>query len=138
MRKAMVPAGILWTALLAVLPPAFCGQGAAPDVSGTWVGQTEMPNTSDKVDVTLALKKGAKDYSGTISLAAAKNAPLVDFSWQDEDTLQFSFDMPGEGDPVRVKVKLDVISDVLQGNKRMGTWVMDDGSYGTLDLLRKK
>jgi len=139
MSRATLPAFLIFCLMVLTLPPAtLWGQSKIADLTGTWAGQTEMPGTTDKVDVTLVLKKAGKDYSGTISLAGAKNAALGDFSWEDEDTFQFSFSMPGDGDPVKVKVKLDIISDEILGNKLMGSWFVEDGTYGALDLQRKK
>jgi hypothetical protein len=139
MRRAMIPA--FWMFCMMLLTPlsaTLWGQSGIADLTGTWVGRTEMPGTPDKVDVTLVLKKAGKDYSGTISLGGAKNADLLDFSWGDEDTIQFHFTMPDDGDPVRIKVKLDFVSDEILGNKLMGSWFRGDGTYGALDLQRKK
>ncbi len=139
MRKAELLAfWIFCLMLLTLLPATLWGQSKIADLTGTWAGQTDMPDTTDKVDVALVLKKAGKDYSGAISLARAKNAALQDFSWEDEDTFQFYFTMPGDGNSVKVKVKLDIISDEILGNKLMGSWFLEDGTYGALDLQRNK
>jgi hypothetical protein len=109
-----------------------------PDISGTWVGDTELPNSTGTSHVTLILKKADASYSGTITLGSAKDAAIEKFAFEDEDTFNFEFVMPGGDDKIRVKVKLDIIDDRLSGKKLMGGWAMEDGSYGSLDLQRSK
>ena len=137
----MKRAAVLVLTVLTVLCTAF---GAAtifqqfPDISGTWVGETDFPNTPDVDPVTLVLKKAGDSYSGTITVATAKEVALENFKIEDEDTCSFGFTMIIGGTKVQVKAKLDIINDKVDGNKLMGAWSLESGEYGSLDLTRKK
>jgi hypothetical protein len=139
MRELEMKRGTIW--MFAALLTAFSAAtlfGQTPDISGTWIGDTEMPNSTDTNHVTLILKKADASYSGTITMAKAKDAAIENFAFEDEDTFNFEFVMPGDNAKIRVKVKLDIINDRLLGNKLMGGWVIEDGTYGSLDLQRSK
>ncbi len=112
--------------------------GQTPDISGTWVGETDFPTTPDTDPVTLVLKKTDTTYSGTIVIGTGKEVALANVVFEDEDTIGFDFYMTADKERVRVHAKLDVINDKLEGNKLMGSWVIEDGSYGSLELVRKK
>jgi hypothetical protein len=109
-----------------------------PDIAATWVGTTDFPNTPDEDPVTLVLKKAGDSYTGTITVAAAKETPLENFKLDDEDTFTFEFIMPVGDQKIRVKARLNVIEDRVLGNKLMGAWTAESGEYGSLDLARKK
>ncbi len=109
-----------------------------PDISATWVGTTDFPNTPDEDPVTLVLKKTGNTYTGIITVATAKETPVENFKIDDEDSLTFEFVMPVGNQKVRVKARLDIVSDSVDGNKLMGAWTMESGEYGSLDLTRKK
>ena len=126
--------------LLAFAGTALYGQTQAKtlDVSGTWTGDTELPNSDTKDHVTLILKKAGDSFSGTITMLGAKDVAIENFSFEDEDTFEFQFTMTSGGNKNVVKVKLDVINDKLLGNSLMGAWTMDSGDYGRLELNPKK
>ncbi len=124
---------VLLTGLTALALP-----GQTPDLSGTWVGETDFPSTPDQDPVTLILKKTDTSYTGTIAIGTTKEVALENFSFEDEDTFGFDFVMTADKDRAKVHAKLDVINDKVEGNKLMGSWVMEDGSYGSLELVRKK
>ncbi len=109
-----------------------------PDISATWVGTTDFPNTPNEDPITLVLKKTGTTYTGTITVATAKESPVENFKIDDEDSFTFEFMMPIGDTKVKVKARLDVISDSIDGNKLMGAWTMESGDYGSLDLTRKK
>jgi hypothetical protein len=113
-------------------------QDRFPDITGTWVGETDLPSTPDKDPVTLVLKKAGGSFAGTIAVGKAKEVVLENVKIDDEDTFSFEFSLALGEETNRVKAKLDVINDRLVGNKLLGSWTMDDGSYGALDLQRKK
>ncbi len=134
MKRATILAllGLLMTAPAGVLFAQF------PDISATWVGTTDFPNTPDEDPVTLVLKKAGDSYTGTITVATAKEVPVTNLKIEDEDSFTFEFLMPMGNDKVKVKARLDIISDKVDGNKLMGAWTMESGDYGSLDLTRKK
>jgi hypothetical protein len=126
--------------LLAFAGTALYGQTQFKplDVSGTWTGDTELPNSDAKDHVTLILKKAGDSFSGTITMLGAKDAAVENLSFEDEDTFSFQFTATSGGNKNVVKVKLDVINDKLLGNSLMGAWTMDSGDYGRMELNPKK
>ena len=127
--------GLLTTFATWALPAQ---QAKFPDIAGTWVGTTDFPSTPDKDPVTLVLKRAGDSFAGTIAVGKTKEVALENVKIEDEDTFSFEFSLTVGEDTDRVKAKLDVINDRLIGNKLLGGWTMDDGSYGTLDLQYKK
>jgi hypothetical protein len=109
-----------------------------PDFSGTWVGETDFPNTPGVDPVTLVLKKAGNSYSGTIAISKAAEVPMENFKIEDEDTISFYFPIKTQGGTVKVKARLDFINDKVDGEKMMGAWTMESGDYGSFDLKRKK
>ena len=132
-RGTILMCSVLWMIFAAASLSA-----QTPDISGTWVGDTELPNSTASSHVTLILKKADASYSGTITLGNAKDAVIENYAFEDEDTFNFEFVMPSGTAKIRVKVKLDIIDDKLSGRKLMGSWGMEDGSYGSLELDRSK
>ncbi len=124
--------GLFVTVAVGVLYAQF------PDVAATWIGTTDFPNTPDEDPVILVLKKTGASYTGTITVATAKATPLENLKLEDDDTFTFEFFMPIGDQKVKVKARLDVLSDRVDGNKLMGAWTMESGEYGSLDLARKK
>jgi hypothetical protein len=108
------------------------------DFSGTWVGETDFPNTPGIDRVTMVLKKAGNSYSGTIVIAKAAEVPLDNFKVEDEDTITFYFPIKTESGTVKVKARLDFLNDKVDGESLMGAWTMESGDYGSLDLKRKK
>ncbi len=108
--------------------------GQAKDPSGTWVGDTVVPNSPDKDIITMILKKGGDSYSGTISdsLGMLKGTPLEKAKFE-SDTISFEFVVTVGTDQVRVSMTLR-----MSGEKLSGTWESEDGSRGTLELSRTK
>jgi hypothetical protein len=109
-----------------------------PDISGTWVGTTDFPNTADIDPVTLILKKAGTSCTGTITVATAKEVALENLKIEDEDTISFTFLLLIGNGKAKVKARLDIINDKVDGNKLMGAWTLETGEYGSLDLTRKK
>jgi hypothetical protein len=126
--------------LLAFAGTALYGQTPVKtlDVSGTWTGDTELPNSDTKDHVTLILKKAGDSFSGTITMLGAKDVAIENFSFEDEDTFNFQFTVTISGNKNLVKVKLDVVNDKLLGDSLMGAWTMDSGDYGRMELNPKK
>ena len=54
--------------LLAALA-GLLAYAAAPDITGTWIGKTEVPNAGVD-ELTLVIKKTATGFTGTLSHAA--------------------------------------------------------------------
>jgi hypothetical protein len=104
------------------------------DLSGTWVGETVIPNVLDKDQVTLVLKKEGGTYSGTVtdSMRMAVESPLENTELKD-GTLTAEFVIFNGQQNVRIYFTLKVT-----GERLVGHWSDGDTDEGPLDLGRKK
>ena len=103
----------------------------APNLSGTWIGKTEVPNIGTD-EVTLVLKKAEKSYGGTISDNQAvinANAEIRDVTMDGE---KLSFICPlAEGTLLMIKL-------VVDGDKMTGHWEHPAGTTGAIEFVKKK
>jgi len=123
---------ILLAAALAIsASPAF---SQSLDLSGTWVGQTVIPDVADKDQVTLVLAKEGESYSGSVtdSMGLANESPLEKVEFKD-NTLTAEFVIFNGEENVRIYMTLTV-----KGERLVGEWQSEDGDTGPLDLERKK
>jgi hypothetical protein len=103
----------------------------AADLSGTWIGRTEVPDVGTD-EVTLVLKKAEKSYSGTITDNQAvinPNTEIKDVAI-DGEKLSFIFSL-ADGNLITIKL-------TVAGDKMTGHWEHPEGSTGTIELIRKK
>ncbi len=127
-------AGTSW--LLAIF--LLCGTasifGQNKDLSGTWLGETVVPNAEDKDVITMVLKKAGNAYTGTISdsLGMVNGAPLEKVKFEN-DTLSFEFVVPAGGQDHRARTTLKI-----SGEKLVGSWETEDGASGALEMARMK
>lgn len=120
-------------ALFAPAPYAQSGGATqrAVDISGTWVGSTEVPDQGTD-QVTMVLKKAENGYTGTIADSLAVITPgteLREVSFTD-GTLSYSFSLT-DGAIVTIKLKVD-------DAKMTGEWTHQEGQTGTIVFERKK
>ena len=103
------------------------------DLSGTWTGDTRVPNSTENDRITLVLKKAGNSYSGSVtdSMGMANAAALENVKFADR-TLGFEFVISANGENVRISTKLD-----YKDGKLTGSWSSDEGNTGSLDLARK-
>ena len=112
----------LWLTGFAVVPP---------DIIGTWLGKTEVPDQGPD-ELTLVFVKGEEGFSGTLvdTLGLiAKDTAVKDIKIQDND-LTFHFPLV-DGMEISVKMAVD-------GNMMKGAWTTPEGDMGTLVFERKK
>jgi len=104
------------------------------DLSGTWVGETVIPDAADRDQVTLVLTKDGESYSGNVtdSMGLAKESPLEKVEFKD-NTLTAEFVIFNGQEYVRIWLSLKVT-----GERLVGEWQSEDGDTGPLDLERKK
>lgn len=104
------------------------------NLSGTWVGETVVPNAVDRDQVTLVLQKDGASYSGTVtdSMGLAKDSPLENVKFEN-DTLTAEFMVLNGNENVRIWMTLKV-----SGEKLFGNWQDGGDGTGPLDLERKK
>jgi hypothetical protein len=122
---------LLSAALMISGSPAF---SQSLDLSGTWVGETAIPDVPDKDQVTLVLTKEGESYSGNVtdSMGMAKESPLEKVEFKD-NTLTAEFVIFNGEEYVRILLTLKV-----SGERLVGQWESADGESGPLDLERKK
>jgi len=106
---------------------AFCQE---VDLSGTWEGKTEVPDSPEPDQLTLVLEKIDGEYSGTIndSLGFAEDAELKDVEFEG-NTLTFSFTIFDGFEYSTVYATLTV-----EGNRMKGNWESEDGGSGPMEL----
>jgi hypothetical protein len=104
------------------------------DLSGTWTGETVIPNVPDKDQITLVLKKEGATYSGTVtdSMGMAVESPLENTEFKD-GSLTSEFVIFNGMQNVRIYFALKVT-----GERLVGHWSDGMGEEGPIDLGRKK
>ena len=66
--------------------------GQDQDLSGTWIGSTDIPNREDRDNLTLVLKKDGASYTGNITDSMGMlNATVLEKVKLEKDTLSFEF-----------------------------------------------
>ena len=116
--------------LLAALA-GLLAYAAAPDITGTWIGKTEVPNAGVD-ELTLVIKKTATGFTGTFSdtLAQVEKDAAITAVKLEGDDLSFNFAL-ADGTAMQAKLKVD-------GDKLAGTWGHPQGDVGTMTFERKK
>ncbi len=129
MKAAHFPA-LLVLALLFFVAPL---PSQTKDLSGTWVGDTAVPNAVDKDQVTLVLQKAGESYSGTVtdSMGMANASALENVKFEN-DTLTAEFMIFNGNENIRIWMTLKVT-----GDKLIGSWQDGGESTGPLELSRK-
>ncbi len=103
----------------------------AEDLSGTWIGKTEVPDVGTD-EVTLVIKKVDKSYGGTIMDSQAvivANTEIKDFTIIG-DKVSFTFNL-ADGNLITIKL-------LVTSEKMSGQWEHPEGSSGAIELVRKK
>jgi hypothetical protein len=103
------------------------------DLSGTWVGLTEVPDAVEPDMLTLVLKKEERKYYGTItdSLGMLQDTEIEDVEFKD-NTLTFTFQVDTGEEYATVSASLTV-----KGDKLIGYWETE-GDSASIELERKK
>jgi hypothetical protein len=119
-------------AIILILTLWLTGFAAAPpDIVGTWLGKTEVPDQGPD-DLTLVITKGEAGFSGTLvdTLGLiAKDTEVKDIKIQDNE-LTFHFPLT-DGAEISIKMTVD-------GDKMAGAWTHPEGDMGALVFERKK
>jgi hypothetical protein len=117
-----------------VLVGAVVGAGAQgpPDLTGTWIGTTLVPDVGEDA-ITLELKREGNTYTGRCTDAAkVVVAPEIKNVAFTEGTLTFDIGVSGGADTVTVHISLKV-----DGDQMTGQWATDEGESAALRLARK-
>jgi hypothetical protein len=109
----------------------FCQQ---VDLSGKWVGQTEVPNAAEPDKLTVVLEKKEGGYKGKISdsMGMLQDTELEDLEFKDNKLTCNFLVNTGESN-LKVNMTLTV-----EGDKMKGNWEAEDGSSGSVELEREK
>lgn len=107
--------------------------GQSVDLSGTWVGETEIPDAIEPDGMTLVVSKEDGEYSAKISdtMGMLFNADCEDLEFV-EDKLTFNVAVDTGGGIMTVYLTLKVEDD-----KMTGFWESDDGGTGSVELTKK-
>jgi hypothetical protein len=107
--------------------------GLADDISGTWVGETEVPDQGTD-ELTLVLETSGDSYTGIISDSIGM---LVDVECEDleytDGTLTFNFAIYDGYSSMTVYITLEV-----EGNTMAGQWETEEGDTGEINMEKKK
>jgi CubicO group peptidase (beta-lactamase class C family) len=116
----------LAAALLVAQTPA-----PAPDLTGTWSGQTQMSRGKDVFTLVLAAK--GDSYSGTMSdaMGLLNQVPIQDVKYSD-GTLRFTFKASLANRDLQLEATLR-----LANGRLVGVWTAESGDTSSLDLERK-
>jgi hypothetical protein len=118
--------------MVIVCATAFAATRSA-DLSGTWVGVTQVPNVGEDA-IKLELKADGSSYSGVMSDSAGMVAPAPVTNLKLEGSA-LTFDISvnnGEATfPAHITLKAD-------GDTLVGSWATDAGDSAPLTLARQK
>ena len=123
---------VLFVFLLAVSIGVFFG--GAIDLSGTWVGETEVPDMVEPDGLTLIIEEVDGKYHGTISdtMGMLEDVECMDLELK-ENELTFNFEVFTGAEYMTVYVTLTV-----EGDEMGGYWETADGSSAAVDLKRQE
>ena len=104
------------------------------DITGTWKGETEVPDAPEPDKLTLIIEKTEGKYTGTItdSQGMLQDAKCEDIELKD-NTLTLNFLVFTGEEYVRVYTTLTV-----EGDKMSGYWESEDGNSAAVELERSK
>lgn len=104
------------------------------DITGTWKGETEVPDASEPDKLTLVIEKTEGKYSATItdSMGMLQDEKCEDIELKD-DTLTFKFNVFTGEEYLSVYTTLTV-----EGDKMSGYWETEDGNSAAIELERSK
>ncbi|MDH4257936.1 MAG: hypothetical protein OEY25_02680 [Candidatus Aminicenantes bacterium] len=104
------------------------------DLSGTWVGETEVPDAFEPDKVTLVLEKINGEYKGTVtdSMGMAQEAELENLEIKGNE-LKANFIIFDGYEYTRIYFVLTV-----EGDKMKGSWESESGDSAPIELQRQK
>jgi len=107
--------------------------GHSVDLSGTWVGETEVPDAIEPDGMTLVVSKEDGEYSAKISdtMGMLINADCEDLEFV-EDKLTFNVTVDTGDGYMTVYLTLKVDGDTMTG-----FWESEDGGTGPVELTKK-
>ena len=109
---------------------AFC---LGDDISGTWVGETEIPDQGTD-ELTIVLVKTGDSYTATLSdsFGMLVDTEAEDLEYED-NVLTFSFSIYDGYSTMSVYITLEV-----EGNTMTGQWETEEGDTGEINMVKKE
>ncbi len=125
---------VIMAGLAFFFSPAQSSTTQDVDLSGTWEGTTEVPDSPQPDKLVLVLEKKEGVYQGylTDEVGYAKEAPLRNVVFA-ENKLSFSFAIFDGTDYQDIQIML-----LVEGDKMTGTWSNVEGEGSQVILERKK
>lgn len=104
----------------------------ADDISGTWVGETEVPEQGTD-ELTLVLDKAGDTYTAIISdsLGMFIDAECKDLEYKD-NVLTFNFSIYDVNSSMTIYVTLKVEHDTMAGQ-----WESEEGDTGEVNMEKR-
>jgi hypothetical protein len=104
------------------------------DITGTWTGETEVPDAPEPDKLTLVIEKIEGEYTGTItdSMGMLQEEKCDNIELKD-NTLTFNFSAFTGEEYLMVYATLTV-----EGDKMSGYWEIEGGESGAIELERSK
>ncbi len=104
------------------------------DLSGTWVGETEVPDAFEPDKVTLVLEKINGEYSGNVtdSMGMAQEAELENLEIKGNE-LKANFMIFDGYEYTRIYFVLTVEGDTMKGR-----WESEGGDSASIELQKQK
>ncbi len=108
--------------------------GVQSDVTGTWVGETAVPDALEPDILTLVLEMKQGKLAGKLSdsMGYAQDAECLDIKYE-ENELTFYFEISDGYDVQPIYFSLKV-----EGDGMAGTWSNDAGEGAEVTLKKKK
>lgn len=103
------------------------------DISGTWVGETEIPDQGTD-ELTLVLEKAGDSYTATMSdsFGMLTDAECEDLEYKD-NVLSFNFAIYDGYSSMVIYITLEV-----DGNSMTGQWETEEGETGEVNMVKKE
>ncbi len=103
------------------------------DLSGTWVGETEVPNAIEPDQMTLVITKESGEYSAKISdsMGMLANTECEDIEFV-ENKLTFNCEVDTGEEFLTVYIILKVEDSTMTG-----FWETEEGETGPVELTKK-
>ena len=107
--------------------------GQSTDLSGTWVGETVIPDAIDPDEITMVLTKENGEYSGKVSdsMGMFDDTECEDIKFVD-NKLTFNIEADTGEEYLRVFLSL-----IVEGDTMTGHWEAEDGSAGEAAMRKK-
>lgn len=104
------------------------------DLSGTWIGETEVPDAFEPDKVTLVLEKTDGQYTGTVtdSMGMALEAELEDIEFENNE-MKANFIIFDGYEYTRIYFVLTIEGDTMKGR-----WESEGGDSSPIELQRQK